>query len=100
MKLGNYVGLYEDEYGGMTHMGRVIRDAWVFGILPETEHCAGWTPADMQNLYEKVHAAWDRFGHIPSKLAADLQEKYMRINEDAIIRARSLGWNPELGEDD
>jgi hypothetical protein len=95
-----YSGIYEDEYGGMTHLGRVVRDAWVFGILEETEHCTGWSAAEMQNLHEKVYAEWDRFGHIPSKLPADLQVKYARINEQAIERARASGWNPELGEDE
>ena len=26
-----YVGIHADVYGGMTDIGRMIRDAWVFG---------------------------------------------------------------------
>ncbi len=27
-------------------------------------------------------------------------ERYMRIHQEAIARARATGWDPELGEDD
>ena len=32
-----YVGIDDDYFGGMTPIGTIIRDAWVFGILPESE---------------------------------------------------------------
>lgn len=54
----HYAGIDQDENGGLTHLGRVVRDAWVFGILPESETCAGWDGSQMQNLYEQVYAAW------------------------------------------
>ena len=53
-----YVGIDQDENGGLTHIGRIVLDAWVFGILPESEKCAGWDAAQIQNLYEKVYSAW------------------------------------------
>ena len=31
-----YVGIHADIHGGMTDIGRMIRDAWVLGLLPET----------------------------------------------------------------
>lgn len=37
-----YAGIDKDIDGGMTAAGRIIRDAWAFDILPETETCAGW----------------------------------------------------------
>ena len=37
-----YVGIDKDINGGMTTTGKIIRDAWIFGILPETETCEGW----------------------------------------------------------
>ena len=51
-----YAGVDKDNKGGLTHLGRMVRDAWVFGILPETETCEGWDAAQMQNLYEQVYA--------------------------------------------
>ena len=47
----HYAGIDQDENGGLTHLGRMVRDAWVFGILPESETCAGWDGSQMQNLY-------------------------------------------------
>lgn len=29
-----YVGIDQDRYGGMTAMGAIIKDAWVFSLLP------------------------------------------------------------------
>jgi hypothetical protein len=95
-----YVGIYNDEQGGMTNIAKMIRDAWLFDLIPETETCEGWLPTQLQVLYEGVHAAWGPSGHIPSKLNPALQEKYFRIQAEAIKYAREHGWNPELGDDD
>ena len=100
MNQNTYVGIYNDEQGGMTHIAKVIRDAWVFDLIPETETCEGWLPSQIQVLYEKVYAAWEPYAHLPSRLPPDLQTKFMRINEEAIARGRSNGWDPELGDDD
>ncbi len=96
----NYVGVDRDTHGGMTHMGRVVRDAWVFGILPETESCAGWDAARMQNLYERVYAAWEPYAHLPSLLPDDLRARQARVYAAAIQAARARGWDAELGDDD
>ncbi|MDA3877289.1 MAG: hypothetical protein PF483_09390 [Halothiobacillus sp.] len=95
-----YVGIDHDEQGGMTHIGKVIRDAWLFDLLPETETCEGWLPARIHVLYEQVYAAWEPYGHLPSKLPTELQARYMKIHETAIARGRANGWDPELGDDD
>ena len=96
----NYVGLTQDSNAGLTHLGRMVRDAWVFGILPETETCAGWDAARMQNLYERVYQAWEPYAHLPSRLPDALRERHARIYAAAISDARGAGWDPELGEDD
>lgn len=95
-----YVGLHDDRHGGMSHLGRIVRDAWVFGLLPETETCAGWPANQMQNLYEKVVEAWEPYAGLPSLLPSDLRARHTRIYEEAIARAKALGWDPELGDDD
>ncbi len=100
MTTNTYAGVEHDAQGGLTHLGRIIRDAGVFGLLPENENCAGWDSARIQNLYEKVYAAWGPYAHLPSKLPADLQERHNRIYTQAIALAHSQGWNAELGDDD
>ncbi len=95
-----YAGVDRDENGGLTHMGRTVRDAWVFGILPESETCAGWDAARMQNLYEKVYAAWEPYAHLPSRLPEDLRTRHERVYAVAMAEARKKGWDPELGEDE
>lgn len=95
-----YIGIDQDKQGGMTHLGQIVKDAWVFGLLPETETCAGWSAARMQTLYEKVYAAWEPYGHLPSRLPDELRERHTRIHGAAMQQARQKGWDPELGEDD
>ncbi len=95
-----YRGLLNDVNGGMTHLAQIIKDAWVFGLLPEDQDGTGWSAGQMQALYEKVYAEWEKYGHLPSGLPEALRERYMRIHQEAIARARATGWDPELGEDD
>ncbi len=95
-----YVGVEQDTNAGLTHLGRMVRDAWVFGILPETETCSGWDASRMQNLYEQVYAAWEPYAHLPSRLPETLRERHARLYAEAIGNARGDGWDPELGEDD
>ncbi len=95
-----YVGVHQDKNNGLTHLGRMVRDAWVFGILAESETCAGWSGEQMQNLYEKVHAAWEPYAHIPSRLPEDLQQCHTRIYGEAIATAKKQGWSAELEDDD
>ncbi len=95
----NYVGIENDLFGGMTDQGRIIRDAWIFGLLPETEGCTGWNLGQIQELYERVYAEWEVHGHIPSRLPEALRERYMRFYEQAVIRAREHGWDPEIVDD-
>lgn len=95
-----YAGIDQDEKGGLTHLGRIVRDAWVFGILPETETCAGWDGARMQGLYEQVYAAWEPYAHLPSRLPPELQARHTELYAKAINDARTRGWDPELGEDE
>ncbi|MDP1558743.1 MAG: hypothetical protein Q8K59_04940 [Nitrosomonas sp.] len=95
-----YVGVDQDENNGLSHLGRIVRDAWVFDILPETEKCSGWSSSQMQNLYEKVYVAWEPYAHLPSRLPEALQQRHTQIYEQAIAIAKREGWNPELKEDD
>ncbi len=95
-----YVGVDKDTNAGLTHLGRMVRDAWVFGILPETETCAGWNGSQMQNLYEQVYAAWEPYAHLPSRLPDELQQRHTQIYAQAIVSAKNSGWNAELADDE
>jgi hypothetical protein len=94
-----YPGLEEDSYGGMTPTGNIVRDAQVFGLIPELETCAGWSIAAIQDLYDKVSDAWRPYGHLVSNLPEDLRERHKRIYDAAIAHARERGWGPELYPD-
>lgn len=96
----SYAGIHDDERAGLTHLGRIVRDAWVFELLPESESCAGWSAARMQQLYEQVYAAWEPYGHLPSRLPEALRMRHATLYAQAIDHAKERGWNAELGEDD
>jgi hypothetical protein len=95
-----YAGIDAEDHHGMTMTGRIIRDAWVFGILTEGDGFAGKGAGDLQNLFEAVHQAWEPYGQLPSRLPTALAERHARIHAEAVDRAKSMGWNPELNDDD
>lgn len=95
-----FAGIDEDLKSGMTPTGNIIRDAWVFGIIPESETCEGWTIQGVEVLYDQVTEAWEPYGHLVSRLPEALLEKHQRIYQAAIETAKEHGWDPTLGEDD
>ena len=94
-----YEGFNQDPHG-MTMLGRIVLDAWLFDLLPRSEDCAGWDLQRMQELMDQVNKRWDEYGNIPSRLPAELLEKHTELYDWATRRARERGWDPELGEDD
>lgn len=95
-KTERYVGIHNEINGGMTEIGRVIRDAWVFGIIPETETCEGWLLPGIQTLIDKVNKRWEEYGCLVSNLPDELRARHARIHMEAIERARREGWEPEM----
>lgn len=93
-----YIGIDQDDDEGLTPLGRIVRDAWVFELIPETETCAGWDMSRMQGLYERVFAAWEPYAHLPSRLPDELKARHAKFYGEAIQTARDNGWDPELGE--
>lgn len=94
-----YVGLDDDSYGGMTPTGTIIRDAQVFGLIPEDENCTGWSVARIEALYDEVSKAWEPYGHLVSRLPEELRARHRRIYDRAIAVARERGWSAELYDD-
>jgi hypothetical protein len=91
-----YVGVDKDVKGGMTTIGKIIRDAWVFDLLDESETCAGWNFAGIDALLDKVSAEWDKYGCLVSHLPPDLFERHQRIHGKAMEKARAAGWSGEV----
>ena len=95
-----YIGINNDIHGGMTPIGKIIRDAWVFGLIPETETCEGWLIGGIDALMDKVNTEWDKYGCLVSQLPEELRERHERIHGEAIARAREAGWSGEIETDD
>ncbi|MBS4020174.1 MAG: hypothetical protein KGZ68_18275 [Dechloromonas sp.] len=94
-----YPGLNNDKHG-LTQLGRIVLDGWLFGLIPETEDCTGWPVGRMQNLMEQVQVKWDLYSNLPSRLPPDLLKRHGELYDRAIQTARAKGWDPELGEDE
>lgn len=99
MKDPTYVGFNNDKHG-ITQLGRIVLDGWLFGLIPEAEDCSGWEIGRMQNLMERVQAEWDKYGGLPSLLQEDLRTRHAEIYDRALKLARAKGWDPELGDED
>ncbi len=94
-----YEGLNNDKHG-LTQLGRIVLDGWLFGLIPETEDCTGWSGGRMQDLMERVQNEWDKVANLPSRLPPELLKRHGELYERAIQTARAKGWDPELGEDE
>ena len=97
-----YPGLEADQRGGLTDAGRVIMDAQAFGLLPATETSAACPLARLQNLARTGQQGLEAptFGGLPSRLPQDLRERHERIYAAAVERARAVGWDDELVDDE
>ena len=93
------MGIDKDINGGMTDTGKIIRDAWVFGLIEETETCEGWLPQGIEDLWGKVSGVGRV--RLSGRQAADGSgERFLRVQNEAVKRAREAGWDPELPDDD
>ena len=99
-KPDKYVGINNDINGGMTTIGKIIRDAWVFNLIPETETCEGWTVQGIDALLQKVNTEWDKYGCLVSHLPEELFERHQRIHKAAAETAKAAGWSGETETDD
>ena len=52
--------------------------------------------ARMQVLMNRVEAAWDEHGSLPSRLPPELRERHTELYARAAERAQGRGWNPEM----
>ncbi|NOZ10557.1 MAG: hypothetical protein GXP09_05930 [Gammaproteobacteria bacterium] len=94
-KPDRYVGINNDLNGGMTSIGKIIRDAWVFELIDESETCEGWNLAGIDILLQKVNTEWDKYGCMVSQLPESLAKRHRKIHDKAIQKARDAGWSGE-----
>jgi len=90
-----YVGIDNEINGGMTDTAKIIRDAWVFEIIPESETCGNWTMQDLQVLWDKVNARWGEYDFKVRELPPDIRARFDRIQDAAVNQARHAGWDPD-----
>ena len=95
-----YVGINNDVNGGMTSIGKIIRDAYVFDIIEDTQTCEGWNLAGIDALLQKVNDKWDEYGCLASNLPKELSVKHFEIHDKAIKQAKKAGWSGETETDD
>ena len=93
---GRYVGIDNDPFGGMTDVGKMIRDAKVFGLIEDDQTCEKWNLQGLDALQDKVNAEWDKYGCLVSNLPEELFERHQKLHSEAVEKARELGWNGEL----
>lgn len=98
-KPDTYVGINNEINGGMTTIGKIIRDAWVFGILDESETCEGWNLAGIDAILQKVNTEWDKYGCLVSQLPPKLAKRHHDIHYQAFQEAKKSGWSGEIETD-
>ncbi len=94
-----YIGIQNEINGGMTSIAKIIRDAWVFDVIEETETCEGWNLSGIDALLHKVNDKWDKYGCLVSNLPPELFEKHQRIHGQALKHAQTEGWSGEFETD-
>ena len=94
-----YAGFHADVHG-LTTLGRIVLDAWLFDLIPRSEDCAGWDLQRMQQLMDQVNKRWDEYGNLPSRLPDELRARHAELYDWAMQRAQARGWNPELDDDE
>lgn len=99
-KPNKYVGIQNDINGGMTTIGKLIRDAWVFELLPENETCEGWNLAGIDALLQKVNDEWDKYGCLVSHLPKDIAKRHNAIHSEGLKKAKAAGWSGEIETED
>ncbi len=95
-----YVGIDKEINGAMTTIGKLIRDAKVFGLLGDDETCEGWNYSAINALLHKVNDEWDKYGCMVSSLPKELFERHQMIHGEAMEKAVAGGWNGHQETDD
>jgi len=95
-----YCGIDKDHYGGMTPLGAIIKDGWLFGLIPESETGENWSHGRLQVLYDQTRVEWDKYGCLASNLPETLKQRHAAIHDRAVANARQRGWDPDLSHEE
>lgn len=90
-----YVGIEKDVNGGMTEIGKLIRDAKVFALIDDNETCEGWDISRLDALLLAVNKEWDKYSCSVTQLPEALAKRHSSIHAEAIRRAKTAGWSGE-----
>lgn len=99
-KPDTYVGVDNEINGGMTTIGKLVRDAKVFGLIDDSETCVGWNFSRVDDLLDKVNNEWDKYGCLVSHLPKELFNRHQEIHNKAVKDALSAGWCGEQETED
>ncbi len=61
--INTHCGIYDDKDGGLTALGKLIREAWVIEALAEDQTCSGWTIGAFESLLDKVKIEKTKYGY-------------------------------------
>ncbi len=95
-----YIGVDNDLNGGMTTIGKIVRDGWVFSLIDESETCEGWNYSRMDALLDKVNKEWDKYGCLVSNFPPELFDRHQRIHTRGFAQAVEAGWSGDVETDD
>lgn len=95
-----YAGIDDDANGGMTTIGKLIRDAQVFGLIDDSETCKGWDYGRVVSLLDQVNQEWDKYGCMVSNLPQELFDRHQMIHAAGVKRAKEAGWSGDNETDD
>jgi len=90
-----YKGIDNEINGGMTAIGKLIRDAKVFSLIEDSETCEGWNHAGINALSDRVNQEWDKYGCLVSQLPEELFKRHQDIHNKAMTDAKAAGWSGE-----
>ncbi|SIN71272.1 hypothetical protein SAMN05443662_0221 [Sulfurivirga caldicuralii] len=94
-KSREYPGYDKDPMHGMSHEAKLIRDAWAFRLLSEDEKCEGWRSDQFEQLWSQVDAIWEKADFRIANLPPEVQDKYMKLQMEALRKAKAAGWDPD-----
>jgi hypothetical protein len=69
--------------------------------IPVGGPLSGGYSKGIETLWEKVNAEWEKYGFRVGAMPDDLREKLLRVQAEALERAKAAGWSgeQELGAD-
>ena len=63
--------------------------------LQPGESCEGWEAGQIEDLWRKVNAEWEKYGCLVGNLPPELRERFLRIHDAALEKARAAGWDAD-----